>query len=226
MKILLVEDDKKVADFIYRGLTAEGYLVEIAVNGQDGYEQALDEHYDILLLDWMLPLMNGIELLKKIREQNKQIPILILTAKDSIEDRVRGLDEGADDYLTKPFAFAELVARLRALGRREQTTQQKKQILEVSDLKMDLKSRVVTRGEKGIDLTAKEFLLLEYFLRHHDKIVTRSMIADHVWGQDFDGFTNVIDVYVRYLRRKIDDGFSRSLIHTIRGVGYKLSEEP
>ncbi len=226
MKILLVEDDKKVADFISRGLTSEGYLVETAINGQDGYEQALDEFYDVILLDWMIPGMSGIELLKKIREQNKQIPILILTAKDSIEDRVRGLDEGADDYLTKPFAFAELVARIRALVRREQTVQQQKEILEIADLQMNLKNHVVTRSGKGIDLTAKEFLLLEYFLRHREKVVTRSMIADHVWGQDFDGFTNVIDVYVRYLRKKIDEGFSESLIHTIRGVGYKLSAEP
>lgn len=226
MKILLIEDDKKIADFIFRGLTAEGYLVEIAINGQEGYEQALDEYYDVILLDWMLPLINGIDLLKKIREYNKKVPILLLTAKDAIEDRVRGLDEGADDYLTKPFAFAELVARIRALGRREQTTQQKKEILMIADLSMNLKNRVVTRSGKVIELTAKEFLLLEYFLRHPEQIVTRSMIADHVWGQDFDGFTNVIDVYVRYLRKKIDAGFSQTLIHTVRGVGYKLSENP
>lgn len=224
MKILLVEDNKKVASFIQRGLTSEGYFVEIAYDGKEGYEQVLDEHYDLVILDWMLPFMNGLELLQKIREHHIQVPVLLLTAKDAVDDRVQGLDQGADDYLTKPFAFPELMARIRALSRRE-IKSSTNNVLKIADLSLDLQTRKVTRGSQLIDLTAKEYGLLEYFLRYQEKVVTRAMIADHVWGQDFDGFTNVIDVYVRHLRKKLDEGFSSTLLHTMRGVGYILSEK-
>ncbi len=223
MRVLLAEDDDRVASFVRRGLVQEGFSVDLSRDGADAFHQALHEPYDVLVLDLLIPLMDGFEVLGQIRKQGSRLPVLILSAKDSVEDRVRGLDAGADDYLVKPFSFAELTARIRVLLRRRPDAGQC--AMRVGDLEMDLAGRKVTRTGKRINLTPKEFSLLEYLVRHHGTVVTRTMIAEHVWDQHFDTFTNVIDVYIRYLRSKIDDPFPTKLIHTIRGVGYLLSEE-
>jgi heavy metal response regulator len=223
VRVLLVEDDKKVSSFIRRGLVQEGFSVDVSGDGRDAFHQALEEPYDVVILDIVIPHMDGLDVLGEIRQRGCPVPVLILSAKDSVEDRVRGLNAGADDYLVKPFSFAELTARLRALLRRHSNIGQS--VLRVGDLEIDLAARKVTRGAARINLTPKEFALLEYLARNRGDVLTRTMIAEHVWDQHFDSFTNVIDVYIRYLRTKIDEPFETKLIHTIRGVGYVLSEE-
>lgn len=222
MHILVVEDEKKVASFIQRGLEAEHYSVDVAFDGEAGLSRLFDGEYDLAIFDIMLPKRDGLSVLREVRKQGVQIPILLLTARDTLADKVAGLDQGADDYLTKPFAFEELLARVRALLRRGMPTQST--ILTVADVSLDPVSRQVTRAGRKIDLTAKEFALLEFFLRNPGRVLSRALIAQHVWGVDFDTFTNVIDVYVKYLRKKIDNDFEPKLIHTIRGAGYVLKE--
>lgn len=223
MRVLLVEDDKKVSSFICRGLVQEGFAVDVSGDGRDAFHQVLHEPYDVVVLDIVIPGMDGLELLGEIRKHGCQVPVLILSAKDGVEDRVRGLDAGADDYLVKPFGFAELTARLRVLLRRHSDLGAS--LLRVGDLEIDLPARKVTRGDTRISLTPKEFSFLEYLARNRGDVITRTMISEHVWDQHFDAFTNVIDVYIRYLRAKIDEPFQTKLIHTVRGVGYVLSED-
>jgi two-component system copper resistance phosphate regulon response regulator CusR len=223
MRVLLVEDDGRVSSFIRRGLVEEGFAVDVSRDGRDAFHQAVHEPYDVIVLDVLIPFMDGFEVLSQIREQGCRVPVLILSAKDTVEDRVRGLNTGADDYLVKPFSFPELTARIRALLRRRSDLGQAP--VRVGDLEMDLASRKVVRGGRRINLTPKEFSLLEYLVLNRGNVLTRTMIAEHVWDQHFDSFSNVIDVYIRYLRAKVDDPFPAKLIHTIRGVGYVLSEE-
>ena len=223
MRLLLVEDDTRVANFVHRGLVQEGFSVDVSVDGRDAFHLALHEPYDVIVLDILIPLMDGFEVLAEIRKHGCQAPVLIISAKDGVADRVHGLDRGADDYLVKPFNFTELVARIRALLRR--STQAGTSILRAADLEMHLPTRRVTRAGRPVDLTPKEFSLLEYLLRNQGQVLTRTMIAEHVWDQHFDSFSNVIDVYIRYLRAKVDDASRLRLIHTIRGVGYVLSEK-
>jgi heavy metal response regulator len=222
MKILLVEDEKKVASFIKRGLEEEHFTVDVAYDGESGEFMALTSEYDLIILDILLPKKNGFEVLKSLRANGIQTPILILTAKGSIDDKVEGLNSGADDYLTKPFAFAELIARIRSLLRR--TSSEKSNIIKVADLELDTIKHIAKRGEKIIELTAREYSLLEYFMRNKGRVLTRTMIAEHIWDYHFDTGSNIIDVYVRRLRKKIDEGFPKKLIHTIRGVGYIIKE--
>ncbi len=222
MRILIVEDEKKVAGFIKKGLEEETYAVDVAYDGDEGLGLAEMNQYDLIILDLMLPKLNGLEVLSRLRKKNINTPILLLTAKDSVEDKVEGLNQGADDYLTKPFAFSELIARVRSLLRRGQI--ETKTVLQVGDLTLDLVSHKVVRNEEEIELTGKEYSLLEYFMRNKDKVLTRTMIAEHVWDYNFDTFTNVIDVYVNHLRKKIDKKFPSKLIHTLRGVGYVMKE--
>jgi len=223
MRILLVEDDAKVARFIRNGLKEEGFAVDVAEDGKQGLDFARDFEYDVIILDILLPKLDGISVLKAIRRHDPQTPVLMLTAMDTVEDKIRGLNKGADDYLTKPFAFEELLARIRALLRRKYRTAST--LLRFEDLQVDLVTHQVFRGDREIQLTPKEFALLEYFLQNPNKILTRTMIAEHVWDYHFDPETNVIDVYMNYLRNKIDRDFSPKLIHTIRGVGYMLKVE-
>lgn len=222
MRLLVVEDEKKVASFIARGLEQEAYAVDVASDGEAGAQLANEYDYDVVILDLMLPKISGMELLQQIKTKKPGTPVLVLTAKGSVEDRVAGLDKGADDYLTKPFAFAELSARVRALLRRGQREATE---LSIADLVVDTATRRVTRAGKKIDLSNKEFALLEYLLRHARRPVTRTMITEHVWDIQFDSVTNVVDVYINYLRNKVDKGFSPTLIHTVRGVGYILTDE-
>lgn len=222
MHILIVEDEKKVASFIQRGLEAEHYSVDVAYDGETGLARLFNGEYDLVILDVMLPKRDGLSLLREARRRGVQIPMLLLTARDTLQDKVAGLDQGADDYLTKPFAFEELLARVRALLRRGTPTQPA--VLVLADLSLDPSSRQVTRAGRKIELTAKEFALLEFFLRNPGRVLSRALIAQHVWGVDFDTFTNVIDVYVKYLRKKIDADFEPKLIHTVRGAGYVLKE--
>ena len=222
MNILVVEDTIKVASFIQRGLEASQYQVHVEHDGEAGLNRLLVEDYDLVILDVMLPKMDGFSVLKAMRKQGVKVPVLLLTARGAVEDKVAGLDVGADDYLTKPFDFEELLARVRALLRRGGAAPQ---ILELADLRLDPARREVTRAEKRIDLTAKEFALLEYLLRRQGQVLSRSVIAQHVWGVGYDTFTNVIDVYVNYLRKKIDSGFAVKLLHTVRGAGYVLKAE-
>lgn len=223
MRILVVEDEKKVASFIKRGLEEEQYEVLTAADGEEGLKLALEKPFDLIVLDWMLPKKDGLSVLKDLRERKNVTPILMLTAKDSVEDIVAGLDSGSDDYLTKPFAFAELLARVRALLRRSELDRGAE--IRFADLRLDPVTHKVWRKEKEIDLTAKEYGLLEYFMRNPHQVLTRTMIAEHVWDYTFDSFTNIIDVYVNYLRKKIDREADKKLIHTVRGVGYILKEE-
>jgi heavy metal response regulator len=224
MRILVVEDEKKVVSFIKKGLEEEHYAVDIAYDGEEGLGLAQINEYDLILLDIMLPKLDGMEVLRRIRGNGSSVPILILTAKDSVENIVTGLDTGSDDYLTKPFSFAELVARVRALLRRG--AKEKMDILTVGDLSLSTSTHRVKRGERKIELTPKEYALLEYFMRNPNRILTRTLITEHVWDYHFDPETNVIDVYVNYLRKKIDHGFEKKLIHTIRGSGYMMKGEP
>jgi len=222
MRILLVEDDKKVASFIHKGLEEEGYAVDVAPDGEAGLFMGLDRLHDLIILDVMLPKKPGFQVLRELRQAKIVTPVLLLTARDTVEDKVQGLDAGADDYLTKPFAFAELLARVRALLRRRADARSPQ--LQLADLVLDPATRSVTRGGQPITLTNREFALLEYFLRNAGRVLSRAMIAEHVWDYDFDSGTNVIDVYVNYLRKKLDAGRESKLLHTVRGAGYVLKE--
>jgi len=224
VRILVVEDESRVRSFVRRGLVEAGMAVDLAEDGEQALALARSVSYDAIVLDLGLPDRDGLEVLREIRARGCPAPVLVLTARDAVEDRVRGLDGGADDFLVKPFNFDELVARVRALGRR--TGADTGAVLEVADLRLDPRSRRVDRGGQELTLTAKEFALLEYLVRHAGEVVTRTMIAEHVWNLDFDSFSNVIDVYIRYLRRKIDDPFETKLIHTRRGIGYVLQPRP
>jgi len=223
VRILVIEDDRKVARFIEQGLEQEGYAVDVLHDGVDAGEQARLADYDAVVLDLMLPGRSGAQVLRDIRARKPALPVLILSAKDSLEERVAGLDAGADDYMAKPFALAELSARLRALLRRGLPHETK---LRLADLEMDTIRRTVTRAGRPIDLTPKEYALLEFLLRHSDRPVTRSLIVEHVWDIHFDSVSNVVEVHVNALRNKIDRGFPSPLIHTIRGVGYILTDRP
>lgn len=222
MRILLVEDEKGVAKFIKKGLEEEFYTVEAAVDGTDGLLMATSGDYDLILLDIMLPGMNGIELCKGIRGAGIKTPILLLTAIDAVGSKVEGLESGADDYLTKPFAFSELLARIRALLRRSADSVSE---LSLMDLRIDLLSRRVFRGDKEILLTPKEFSMLEFMLRNKGRVLSRTQIIENIWGYNFDPNTNIVDVHVRYLREKIDINFEKKLIHTVRGAGYVLKAD-
>jgi heavy metal response regulator len=223
MRLLVVEDEKKVASFIKKGLEEEGYAVDLAADGETGLMMGLDGVHNLIILDVNLPRMDGLSVLQELRKKKVTTPVLLLTVKATIEDKVLGLDSGADDYLTKPFAFQELLARVRALLRRR--AEADSPLLQVADLALDPATRFVSRGDEKIELTAKEFALLAYFMRNPGRVLTRTMIAEHVWDYDFDPMTNVIDVYVNYLRKKIDAGREAKLIHTVRGVGYVMKVE-
>jgi two-component system, OmpR family, response regulator len=223
MHILVVEDESRLTKLIKRALEQERHVVDVAYDGATAYSMATDTTYDLIVLDVMLPEMDGMEVCRELRREGVDSRILMLTAKGTTEDRVSGLDAGADDYLVKPFSFAELLARIRALSRRE-VQPEMEQELKVADLVLDLSRHEARRGGKSIELTAKEFSLLEYMMRNSGRVLTRSQILDHVWGYDFESMTNVVDIYVHYLRNKIDKGFSKPLIRTVRGVGYGLKE--
>ncbi len=220
MRILIVEDEPKVASFIRRALEEESYAVDVCTDGRQGRDLACEVNYDLIILDLMLPNLPGLEVLKGIRAEKVKTPILILTARSEVDQRVKGLDAGADDYLTKPFAIEELLARARALLRR--ASGETSGILQIDDLTLNPITHEVTRGGQRIELTSKEYALLEYMMRNSGRVLTRPMISEHVWDLDFDTFTNVIDVYISYLRNKIDKGRERNLIHTVRGSGYTL----
>lgn len=222
MRILIVEDEKKVASFIKKGLEEEYFSVDIAYNGKEGLEYATNEEYDLLLLDVMIPYIDGITLTKELRKRKLTTPILLLTVKDSTQAKVEGLDAGADDYLTKPFAFEELTARIRALLRRNEN--QKMSVLTISDLTIDLLAHKVTRNGEEIILTPKEFSILEYLMRNKNKIVSRTKLIEHVYDYHFDTETNIVDVYINKLRAKVDQSHDKQLIHTVRGVGYTIKE--
>ena len=225
MRILVVEDERKVASFLRQGLVEEGHAVEVAPDGAAALDLVLEgPAYDLIILDLMLPKRDGFGVLKTLRARRVRTPVLVLTARDNVSDKVAGLDLGADDYLTKPFAFDELLARVRALLRR--AADQRAPVLRLGDLALDPATRAVTRGKRRITLTAREYALLEYFLRNPNRVLTRPMIAQHVWGLDFDSESNLIDVYVGYLRRKIDADGEARLLHTIRGAGYTMGAEP
>jgi two-component system response regulator MprA len=219
---LVVEDEDRIRQFLQRGLTYEGYRVDVATDGASGLALARENPPDVVILDWMLPGMDGLEVCRRLRAGGP-VPILMLTAKDAVGDRVLGLDAGADDYLVKPFAFDELLARIRALLRRAAPAQP--EVLRFADLSLDTGTRQAFRGERAIDLTAKEYELLELFLHHPRQVLTRELIFDRVWGYDFGGESNIIEVYVRYLRQKIEAAGEPRLLHTVRGVGYVLREE-
>jgi heavy metal response regulator len=222
MRILIIEDEKKVAGFLKNGLKEEGYAVDDAYDGQAGFDLAVENEYDMIILDLMLPGLDGITLCKKLRDQGNHTPILMLTAREAVKDRVIGLDAGADDYMTKPFAFEELLARVRVILRKRPVTQELK--LEIGNLFLDLITHKVKRGGDEIELTTKEYALLEFLMRNAGTIVTRTMISEHVWDINFETFTNVIDVYINYLRNKIDRDHDEKLIHTVRGRGYVLKK--
>ena len=222
MRILIVEDEKKMANLIERGLKEEHFVVDVACDGEDGLYKAEINNYDLMILDIMLPKKDGIAMCKELRKKKNYTPILMLTARDGVSDKVFGLNAGADDYLSKPFAFDELLARIRALLRRQR--KEKNNLLKVADLELNQLTHEVNRGGKKIVLTSKEYILLEFLILHANQVVTRTMIYDHVWEEDFHSLTNVIDVYIKYLRNKIDKGFKRKLIHTLRGTGYILKD--
>jgi len=220
MKILVIEDEKHIAGFIKQGLKEEGYCVDVAYDGEEGYFLAGTEEYDAIVLDLMIPKMDGLMVCKKLRQDKINTPIIILTAKGDVCDRVTGLDSGAEDYLTKPFAFKELLARIRVLLRKDASAVLSK--LKVDDLVMDVLTRKVTRNEKEINLTMKEFSLLEYLIQNIGQVMTRTAISEHVWDIHFNSMTNVVDVHINALRKKIDSGYKKKLIHTIRGRGYVI----
>ena len=223
MKILIVEDDTALSSFIRKGLEAEHHAVDTASDGEQGRAMALEFDYDLVVLDLNLPGIDGLSVLKSVRQRKTSLPVLILTARSRVEDRVQCLDTGADDYLVKPFSFLELSARARALLRRSHLPSES--VLTVRDLSLDRVQRKVERAGRQIELTTKEFALLEYLMRNAGRRLTRPMIIEHVWNLNFDSTTNVVDVYINYLRRKVDDGFSPALIHTVRGVGYQINPE-
>jgi heavy metal response regulator len=220
MRILVVEDERRIAAFIKQGLEEESYVVDVAYDGIEALDWAAAVDYQLVLLDVLLPRKDGIEVCRELRAQGSDVPILMLTARDAVEDRVHGLDSGADDYLVKPFAFQELLARVRALLRRR--GEAKTARLQVGDLILDTLSRQASRGGRIAELSAREYALLEFLMRHPGQVLGRTQIMDHVWGYDFVAASNVVDVYIGYLRRKIDDGFGDKLIHTVRGAGYKI----
>jgi DNA-binding response OmpR family regulator len=222
VRILVAEDDRPVASFLKKGLEAEHYAVDVALDGQEALYLAEVYDYDLLLLDLILPKMDGLQVLREIRGKKQPLPVLVLTGRSRVEDRVEGLDLGADDYLVKPFAFRELSARVRALMRRSKHTPELN--LQVEDLEINRVDRTVRRGERRLELTPKEFALLEYLMRNAGRTVSRPMIIEHVWNFSFDTMTNVVDVYINYLRKKISDGSERRLIHTVRGVGYRIGD--
>jgi len=229
MRILIAEDDAALASFVRKGLEAEHHVVEVSADGEQSRAMAAELNFDLVILDLSLPHLDGVSILRFLRTRKPSLPILVLTGRNRVEDRVQCLDLGADDYLAKPFSFSELSARIRALMRRSHLPAES--TLTVDDLKLDRVERRVERAGKRIELTSKEFALLEYFMRNAGRRITRAMIIEHVWNLSFDTCTNVVDVYVNYLRRKVDDGYGKPLIHTIRGVGYELSarseaEEP
>lgn len=223
MKILVVEDEQRVAQFIQKGLKEEGHAVDLAFDGEEGEYLGEINDYDLIILDVMLPKKSGFDVCRELRERGVGTPVLMLTARDAVEDKVRGLDAGADDYLTKPFAFEELLARVRALLRR--ASDNKSPILKVADLELDPMSRRVTRAGKPIRLTTKEYALLEFMMRNEGQVLSRTRIGEHVWDMNFDPESNVIDVYVSHLRNKVDKGFEPPLIHTLRGQGYMLTAD-
>jgi len=222
MRILVVEDEEKVLRFVSRGLSAERFAVDTARDGKSGLELAQNYQYDLLILDLMLPGLTGAEVLRRIRKSNSQVPVLILTARDSLGDKVEQFEAGADDYLTKPFAFAELLVRVKALLRRGPVT--RASVLRITDLELDLLAQQVKKAGKRIELTSKEYGVLEYLMANAGRVLSRTMILEHVWDQSFDGATNIVDVYVRHLRAKVDDQHEPRLIRTIRGFGYVISE--
>lgn len=223
MRVLIVEDEKRMASFIQRGLKEEGYAVDIAEDGEKGWEYASVNEYDVVILDWMLPKMDGLAVCAKIRESGSRVPVLMLTVRDTVEDKIKGLDQGADDYLTKPFAFDELLARLRALSRRPRDLQTET-VLKEGNMTLDLVSHRVSIGQEQVLLSQKEYALLEFLMRRKGQVVTRSQIAEHVWDLHFDPMSNTIDVYINFLRKKIDGSRKKSRIETLRGSGYRLSE--
>jgi heavy metal response regulator len=223
MRILLIEDEAKVAGFIKRGLVAERYAVDVCADGTKGLEFAMSFQYDLIILDLMLPGLDGTTLLKRIRAVDSKVPMLILTARDSVQDKVNNFEAGADDYLTKPFAFAELQVRVKALLRRGPVN--RASTVRLRDLELDRLSQQVKRAGKRIDLTTKEYSLLEYLMSNAGRVLSRNMIIEHVWDESFDGLTNVVDVYIRHLRKKVDDAHDCKLIHTVRGVGYAVRDE-
>ncbi|MBE3574618.1 MAG: response regulator transcription factor [Firmicutes bacterium] len=226
LSILVVEDEQRIAAFLRRGLVEEGYSVDVAPDGAEALDLAANGQYDLILLDILLPKLDGVEVCRRLRQQGNGTPILMLTAKDAVSDKVVGLDAGADDYLTKPFAFEELLARMRALLRRgNRRGSPDGPVLRAGELELDPVSRTVRRGGRSIELTAREFQLLLLLLRHRNQVLTRSQIEAQVWGYNFEGASNVVDAYIRLLRRKIEDGQSPRLIHTVRGVGYVLREQ-
>ncbi len=225
MRILVVEDEEKVASFIKKGLEQSSYTVDLVYNGQDALDSAAVNEYAAIVLDIMLPGMNGFDVVRDLRKSGNLVPVLALTARSALEDRVQGLDSGCDDYLAKPFAFDELLARLRALHRR-QSAAGKSLIMEYSGLKLDPPTRAVSRDGRAIELTNKEYALLEMLLRHPGQVFTRTAILESVWGYDFDAGSNVLEVYMNFLRKKIDKPGNRKLLHTVRGVGYVLRDEP
>ena len=222
MRLLIVEDEPKVARFIERGLREEHYAVDVAFDGSAGLDLALVHDYDVVVLDVMLPKMDGFEVLAELRAARRPCKVLMLTARDSIKDRVKGLEGGADDYLVKPFAFEELLARVRVLLRRGAAAEAEPMMLRFDDLVLDLRGRKVSREGKAVTLSAREFSMLEYLMRHQGEVISRTRLSEHVWDQHFDSMTNVIDVTLYHLREKVDRGFATPLIHTVRGVGYVL----
>jgi two-component system OmpR family response regulator len=220
VRVLIVEDEVKMARALRRGLEQEGYAVDTAADGVDGLFQGIENSYDVIVLDVMLPKLDGFELCRRLREAGRWAPVLMLTARDTVPDRIEGLDAGADDYLVKPFAFGELLARLRALIRRGAV--ERPAVLQVGDLALDPAGHSVSRAGRRVELSAREFALLEFLMRHPGEVVSRTAILEHVWDYNYDGLSNVVDVYVGYLRRKLEQPFGRTLIRTVRGVGYAL----
>jgi DNA-binding response OmpR family regulator len=223
MRLLLVEDEEKVAVFVVRGLEAERFAVDVAADGRSAIELSNAYQYDLVILDLMLPEVSGTEVLRRIRQDDSHVPVLVLTARDALGDKVEHFELGADDYLTKPFAFAELLVRVKALLRRGAVS--RSNVLRVADLELDRLSQQVKREGQRIELTGKEYALLEYLMLNAGRVLSRTMIIEHVWDQSFDGATNIVDVYVRHLRNKVDEGYGRKLIRTVRGVGYAISDE-
>jgi len=220
MRVLVVEDEPQLAGALRRGLAEQGYAVDVAYDGEDGLSLAEIEPYDLVVLDVLLPKLDGFAVCQRLRASRREMPVLMLTARDAVDDRVAGLDSGADDYLVKPFAFRELLARARALLRRNGASRDP--VLRVADLEVDTVTRAVRRAGRRIELTSKEYSMLEYFARYPNQVLSRTQIAEHIWDFDFVAMSNVVDVYVRYLRRKLDDNYEPRLLHTIRGAGYQL----
>ena len=224
IRVFIIEDERHLAESIARRLEEEGYSVDVANDGEDGFRLAISKKYHLIILDLLLPKKDGLQVLRELRRDKVNSMILVLTAKSTIDDRVEGLKSGADDYLSKPFAFAELTARIESLLRRQGIEQ--RSVLSIADLEMDVETRAVRRGGKNVHLTQKEFLLLELLMRNKNRIMTRRAIAEQVWGYSFETGTNVVDVYINYLRKAIDEGYPKRLIHTVRGRGYSLGEGP